>query len=255
MDPMETTPLKPYFTVIGLMIFTALLLAFTVDVRISDEAGVKMFLPDTVGAWHGEEILCCQNPACQKDFIRSALKDPNVCPSCGGALGSMNLAEIQNLPADTLLIRKKYAAEDGRSVFVAIVLSGKERSSIHRPQMCLVGQGQEINRSVVVPVPLEHRTPLDVMTLELLRRVKKPDGQTREYASYYAYWFVGKGRETPSHLQRMIWMATDRILFNVSHRWAYIAISGGRRTNSEDYQKEMSSFVHDLYPQIMLDKS
>jgi hypothetical protein len=85
--------------------------------------------------------------------------------------------------------------------------------------------------------------------------VKKPDGQTLEYASYYAYWFVGKGRETPYHLQRMIWMATDRIFHNVSHRWAYIAISGGRQTDSEDYQKEMVAFIHDLYPQVMLNRS
>ena len=53
----------------------------------------------------------------------------------------------------------------------------------------------------------------------------------------------------------MIWMATDRIFHNVSHRWAYIAVSGGRQTDSEDYQKEMVAFIHDLYPQVMLNKS
>jgi hypothetical protein len=252
MEPMETKSFKPYFVVIGLMVATSLLLAFTVNVKVSDEAGVRMFLPDQVGQWHGEDILYCQNAACQKDFNGGEIKGSDVCPACGGKLSSMSKAERDMLPSDTGLVRKRYASSDGRVVYVSIVLSGKERGSIHRPQMCLVGQGQEIVRSVTIPVPMNGRKPLDVMSLELLRRYKTAEGQPREYASYYSYWFVGKGRETSSHIQRMIWMATDRIFHNVSHRWAYIAVAGTRDKNSEDYQEEMASFIHDLYPEVRM---
>ncbi len=249
---METKSLKPYFVVIGLMAATSLLLAFSVDIKVTDEAGVRMLLPAQVGKWHGEEILYCLNSVCQKEFVEGQIKGARFCPDCGGELDRMSKAEKDILPADTGLVKKKYVSPEGRVIFVSIVLSGKERSSIHRPQMCLVGQGHEIVRSLTVPVPLDGRKPLDVMVLDLLRRYKVAEGQSREYVSYYAYWFVGKGRETPSHVRRMVWMATDRIFHNVSHRWAYIAISGSRDPDSDDYQNEMVSFVHDLYPKIQM---
>lgn len=249
---METTSFKPYFIVVGLMVATSLLLAFTVDIRITDEAGIKMLLPEQVGKWHGEDVLYCHNASCQKEFRGQEIKGSNVCPACGGELSSISKAERDVLPPDTGLVRKQYVSSDGRVVFVSIVLSGKERSSIHRPQMCLIGQGHEIVRSITVPVPLDGRKPLDVMALELLRRYKTAEGKLQEYTSYYAYWFVGKGRETPSHVQRMVWMATDRIFHNVSHRWAYISVSGIRRNDVDDYQKEMVSFIHDLYPEIRM---
>jgi hypothetical protein len=249
---METKTLKPYFVVIGLMAFTALTLAVSVDVRNTDEAGIKMYLPDRVGNWQGQEMRFCQNPSCEKDFRANSLKDRDVCPACGGKLDTMTLGEKTLLPADTSILKKFYTNSAGRGLFVSIVLSGKERASIHRPQVCLVGQGNEIARTVVVTVPMDGRKPLGVTALEMLRRGRNANGQTFELPSYFAYWFVGKGRETPYHIQRMVWMATDRILHNVSHRWAYIALSGNREKDSDSYQKELQSFVHDLYPQITL---
>ena len=85
---------------------------------------------------------------------------------CGSPVGSMTYAEKDLLPADTILLRKQYTKPSGKRLFVTIVLSGKERVSIHRPQICLVGQGNEIAHSEVVPVPLDGRKPLDVMSLD-----------------------------------------------------------------------------------------
>jgi hypothetical protein len=208
---METKSLKPYFTVIGLMVATSLLLAFSVDVRITDEAGIKVLLPEQVGDWTGSEILYCQNRTCQKEYHAGEAAVSNACAVCGSTVGPMTFAEKELLPADTILLRKQYMNPSGKRLFVTIVLSGKERVSIHRPQICLVGQGNEIAHSEELSVPLDGRKPLGVMALELLRRVRNAEGEQFEAASYYAYWFAGKGRETPSHTQRMIWMATDRI--------------------------------------------
>ena len=145
----------------------------------------------------------------------------------------------------------RYLHPSGRRLYSSIVLSGKERSSIHRPQVCLVGQGNEIVKSTVIQVPLEGREPLDVMVLDMIRRVRVGD-QTVEHPQYYAYWFVGKGRETASHIQRMIWMASDRIFRNVAHRWAYISVSGVREESGESHHQEVKGFLEDLYPQISL---
>ena len=50
------------------------------------------------------------------------------------------------LPPDTGYSRKNYISVQDRAqqVFVSIVLSGRDRTSIHRPELCLVGQGWTI---------------------------------------------------------------------------------------------------------------
>ena len=252
---METKTLKPYFVVLGLMILTSLALAFTVDVNVTDEAGIRVSLPDRVGGWTGREMRFCQNELCQKEYHTDELKDFNICPACQGPLGSMSYGEKIILPADTEILKKHYHHTNGRTVFVSIVMSGKERASIHRPQICLVGQGNEIVHSGVLDVPMDTRKPLDVMLLDMLRRGKTPSGQAYEVPTYYAYWFVGKGRETPYHVQRLIWMGTDRIFHNKSHRWAYIAVAGMRDPDGKIYQDEIRSFLKDLYPEMLLNKS
>lgn len=248
---MEIRALKPYFVVIGLLVLTSLALAFTVDVSIVDEAGVKVELPDRINAWTGDELRFCQAPACQRDWGLSQVTNRDECPKCGGKLDSMSKAERDLLPGDTVVLKKRYVDADGHTIFVSIVMSGRERASIHRPQVCLVGQGNEIVDSDVQAVPIAGREPLDVMVLDMLRRWRSPDGRQNEYPSYYAYWFVGKGRETPSHFMRMFWMASDRIFHNRSHRWAYISVSGERDAKSA-YREEISSFVGELYPAMTL---
>lgn len=248
---MEIRALKPYFVVIGLMVATSLALAFTVDVTMTDQAGIKVVLPDRVGEWRGDEIRFCQAPSCQEAHGVNQLADRDVCPTCGGKLDTMTKAERDLLPADTLVLKKRYEAPDGRTVYASIVMSGRERASIHRPQVCLVGQGNEITRSEVIPVDLEGRQPLDVMVLDMLRRWRTKDGRNAEHTSYYAYWFVGKGRETASHLMRMYWMAADRIFHNRSHRWAYISVSGNR-DQTQAYHREIEDFIARLYPEMTL---
>jgi hypothetical protein len=48
----------------------------------------------------------------------------------------------------------------------------------------------------------------------------------------------------------MVWMATDRIFRNVAHRWAYIAISGGREAGTDRHLEELEAFVAGLYPAV-----
>ena len=54
--------------------------------------------------------------------------------------------------------------------------------------------------------------------------VKLPDGRIVQARAVFVYWFVGKGRVTPYHWQRIFWTAKDRILHNTNHRWAYFLI-------------------------------
>ncbi len=258
---MERKTFKPLVIIIALLVMTSLLMAMTVDVRSSDEAGIRLFiddqtgtqiyLPDTVGDWSGRELRICQNPLCRRQVFADDTPNYYVCPHCGGTLASASIEEREQLPEDTAMIKKLYSNVFSDRVFVNIVLSGKERSSIHRPQTCLVGQGNVIEKSEVIPVRLEDGHKLNVMVLSMLNQSPHISNTSDRY-TYYAYWFVGKGRETPHHMERMFWMAADRIVKSVSHRWAYIGIAGKRQPEGFEHQEEIRNFVRELYPKIIL---
>jgi hypothetical protein len=165
----------------------------------------------------------------------------------------MSYLEARLLPADTVLNKKRYTNAAGRVVYASIVISGRERASIHRPEVCLVGQGTEIVNQAVVDVTMEGRESLQVKVLDLLHRTGSGASERTLGHSYYADWFVGHGRETPEHWQRMWWMATDRVLHNVAHRWAYIAVTSVRADESDAHLNEARDFIRDLYPQMLLD--
>ncbi len=163
-----------------------------------------------------------------------------------------SIAELAMLPADTVLHKKRYFHPSGRSVYASLVLSGIDRASIHRPEVCLSGEGNEVLARPIIDIPREERGDLGVRVMEMLRHIKLPDGGTVDMPSYYAYWFVSKKRETPSHITRMIYMALDRLFHNVSHRWAYIAISGQRDLPENGHYGEISDFLKDFYPAITM---
>jgi hypothetical protein len=261
---MQIRAFTPYLILIGLMIITALALAFTVDVALSDKAGVLMKLPAALDdGWIGDELRYSHNAENPKQYQVSQLELPNIDPVTGDKLFTMSLAEYDALPHDTEFLKSIYTNDAANQVFVSIVLSGRERDSIHRPERCLVGQGSTIVNqhfwNVVMPqiveVPLEGREPLKVAVLETIRNYRGADGERKVYYGYYAYWFVGQGRETPSHYMRMLWLAWDRVAHSISHKWAYVVVAGDRTDEkSKDYEQQISEFVQKLYPHLLVNQ-
>jgi hypothetical protein len=249
---MESGSVRPYLVTIVLMGLTSLALAFTVDVDGTDEAGVSMMIPEHVGDWTGHDLLYCVDASCREAVLVDAGFHSDHCPVCAAELDVMSPAERKLLPTDTGMARKQFIDPRGRTVTASIVLAGKERVSIHRPQICLTGSGHDIERTKDIQVPIAGRRPLRVRVLDLDRRAQTPDGRTMVAPSYYAYWFAGKDRETPLHMERMFYMAADRVLRNVSHQWAYISVAGLREPGSDAHLDEIRRFVHDFYPQIAL---
>lgn len=257
---MEIRAFKPYLILIGLMVLTSLALAFTVDVTLSDQAGVRMDLPPTLeGGWTGDPLRYSHDKENPKQYRLSELEIPNIDPVSGERLHTMSRVEYEQLPKDTQFVKSIYTNEAGQQVFVSIVLSGRERDSIHRPERCLPGQGSEIVNqqfwNVVMPqtieVPMEGRPPLKVAVLETVQNYRAADGTVQTHYGYYAYWFVGQNRETPSHYMRMLWLAWDRVVNSVGHKWAYIAVSGVRDSEtSKAYESEVIDFVQKLYPHL-----
>ncbi|MCX7818577.1 MAG: EpsI family protein [Kiritimatiellae bacterium] len=236
--------------VLALMAAAAWALSAFVDVSLVDQPGVRMELPAELAGWTAHELRFCHNPECKREFRLDELGGRDApCPVCGSRLHTMTLEEYEQLPKDTEFRKAIYQNSAGEAVQVSIVLTGRERESIHRPERCLVGQGFHIMGGGAERFQLADGRPLDVMVF-LTRR--EAVGGAGEQTGYYAYWFVGQGRETPWHLLRMFWLAWDRVVHGVAHRWAYISVAGWRNPEREDYRRQLAALIPELHRALVL---
>jgi exosortase/archaeosortase family protein len=239
---------RPCLVVAALTVLTMGMLNFTVAVSQPGRLAIPAALPARVGEWTGEEVRFCQNPDCLRDYVLEELEDPGKCPVCGGSLDTLAYAERQLLPADTLLVRKRYRHAGWPSISVVLVFSGGSRASIHRPEICTIGQGFGTMGSSVFPVPLTGRAPLQVMGIDLERKAG-PGGSGASL--FMAYWFEGgAGRETPSHARRILWMAADRIFRGNPVRWAYVSVQMPGSTPPQLTRQRVAEFIGQLYPEL-----
>jgi EpsI family protein len=133
-------------------------------------------------------------------------------------------AEREVLPPDTGYSRRNYVSVQDRSrqVFVSIVLSGRDRSSIHRPELCVVGQGWNIVDRTEQTLRVGPGDELPVTLLRIQRELSGRGGERVTVSCWLAYWFVGRDAEMPSHAG-MIWHSSlDRLLHFRADRWAYV---------------------------------
>lgn len=216
-----------------------------------EEAGVRWDWPDTLGEWTGEDILYCHNPQDAQEFMDRTLNPGDPCPSCGEPLVEMTPVEKSLLPPDTLVRKKRFESPQHRRLYLSVVLSGKHRSSIHRPEVCLVGANSRIAKSFIHEVPLADGRRLKVKVLDMVIQTRNSAGEPVMAQTYYAYWFAGIDRETPSHLRRMAWMASDRLFKSESYRWAYLSVAGFRTANPSGYLAELDAFLQQAYPHVI----
>jgi hypothetical protein len=117
-----------------------------------------------------------------------------------------------------------YRADDGFAALATVVLMGTDRTSIHKPQFCLTGQGWAIERTELVPVRVAGKGggyELPVMKLTTTKRVEA-GGQVLVRRGIFVYWFVADGRVTAQHWERMWWMARGLMGTGELQRWAYV---------------------------------
>lgn len=234
--------------VIGLLAAEILVLGLSPAPRRDDRSGLTAALPAAVGEFKGLDILFCHNEPCAlTPCLTSELKDPGRCPRCGAALHTRSLGEQRLLPEDTEIMRKIYSGPGREYFHVTVVVSGRDRQSIHRPQFCLPGQGNTIVNERVVRVPCPGGAQVSLMFLDLKRSDQNAGAAGR---SCYAYWFVTHGHETPSHLARLFWMAWDTLVHNTRTRWAYVSVAADSRGDNATDVKRMQQFVGALYPLI-----
>lgn len=179
-----------------------------------------------------------------------------------GMLGlsqGMSEGEKELLPSDTKFVRTTYHSPKGEQIMVTIVLAGGEKRSIHRPEVCLPGQGWFIRGGQTVPIPLKDGSTLEAMKLNLEREVDAGPGKRAKIRSVFLYWFVGKDTVTPYHWKRVFLTSWDRVFRQLNHRWAYVIVTsvvteGLTRNgkNEEETLAMLKDFTAEIVPTFML---
>ncbi len=136
--------------------------------------------------------------------------------------------EREVLPPDTGFSRKNYVSLHNLNerVFLSIVLSGRDRTSIHRPELCLVGQGWTITdrtaHTFSWPGGGAARVPATVLRIE--REFTTRRGEKVKLPAFFAYWFVGADKIVASNTDRVLSTSLDQLRHLQAHRWAYVVV-------------------------------
>ena len=130
------------------------------------------------------------------------------------------------LPKDTSFGQRVYTDPDGKWTLVNVVLMGTDRTSLHKPQFCLEGQGWKVNdnTSTELSIHIDRPVPYDLPVMKLMTsKIIDDRGQQIPARGIYLYWFVAPGALTAKHGERMWWMARDLFRTGVLQRWAYVS--------------------------------
>ncbi len=150
-------------------------------------------------------------PGSVLDFTSSNVPEPEV------VLGY--------LPKDSSYAQRFYRAPDGFVATATIVLMGADRTSIHRPDYCLPGQGWTIDSKTAINIPIGGEHPYELQALKWTVRnlFPTPDGQKQEVSGVYVFWFVADNEQTPNYVQFQYQLIRDLLFTGKLQRWAYIS--------------------------------
>ena len=163
--------------------------------------------------------------------------------------------EVDWLPQDTLFGRREYRSKDGFRALASVVLMGTDRTSIHKPQFCLDGQGWHIEKTETLSIDVPRPYPYDLRIMKLTSSKLYSDGrgQTMKVRGLYVYWFVADNQLTPHHGERMWWMARDLITTGVLQRWAYVSYFTVCPPGQEDaYYARLKDLIAASVPEFQL---
>jgi hypothetical protein len=135
--------------------------------------------------------------------------------------------ELAMLPKDTIFGRRVYRAPDGFEIACNAILMGGDRTSIHKPEYCLPGQGwlidERAKEQVGIPIDRPHPYQLPVMKWFASGALETADGRKTALRAVYVFWFVADNEMTASHYDRLRWLSRDLLLKGVLQRWAYVS--------------------------------
>jgi hypothetical protein len=132
---------------------------------------------------------------------------------------------LEMLPKDTSLEERVYYKPGGGEFASSVVLMGTDRTSIHKADYCLRGQGMRIQQITEETVHMDQPKPYDLPVVKIVAdETVSVDGKPVVKRCVYVYWYVADGQlsNDRSGFGRM-WSMTKQLLFTgVLQRWAYV---------------------------------
>src|SRR5437773_62736 len=85
--------------------------------------------------------------------------------------------ELGYFPKDTSYARRGYWKENSPGITATVLMMGGDRTSIHRPDYCLPGQGWNVDQKTIVTIPITGAGyNLPVTKWIASRAIRAPDG-------------------------------------------------------------------------------
>ncbi len=169
-----------------------------------------------------------------------------------GRAAEVTAVEREILPPDTGFSRRDYVslADPAHRVFLSIVLSGRDRTSIHRPELCLEGQGWTLvsagSHTFTYPGRPGRLIPA---TLLHTRRTEPRTG--RRIEAVVVYWFVSGDTVVATHWQR-IWRDALNRLRGRADRWAYVLMQADAADGDAAALARLQTILDQTLPQFQL---
>jgi len=190
-----------------------------------DAAAVAVSRPCGVGGWGVTAVLAVLVVGMMG--VQSVNPEPTVAeapqvslaeiPGFTSEVQPMGEAEKTMLPEDTKIEKRLYTGSDGHWYLVSLVVGGRHKGSIHRPELCLPAQGFLMT---------------DPRTVEVAGRAWRfitLDGGVGRPSIGFAYTFFNQeGYRTASHTARIFRDVWDRSVHNRIDRWVMVTINSSR---------------------------
>jgi hypothetical protein len=162
--------------------------------------------------------------------------------------------ELGYFPKDTSYTRRAYQMGNTPPIYATIVMMGADRTSIHKPDYCLPGQGWTITEKSVVNVSLAGvNYNLPVAKWLISNSFQSPDGARQTIHGIYVFWFVADNEQTPNFYQRLWWLTRDLVSTGVLQRWAYVSYFVPCEPGQEDATFErVKKLISESTPQFQL---
>jgi hypothetical protein len=208
---------------IFLFVITLLLLAGTAGALTWLKAHQRLGAPGIKAvALPGSAMMKLELPERVLDFTSTNMPEPEV------VLGY--------LPKDTSYASRRYIAADGAWAMGTVILMGADRTSIHRPDYCLPGQGWQIRDKAEVKLNIAgaHPYELPVMKWIVGNAYSAPDGSKQNVSGIYVFWFVTENRATDSFPAMLKSMLVHQLTSGELQRWAYVSFFTVCRPGEED---------------------
>jgi len=203
-------------------------------------AGQKLGKPGVRGTpIPGSVAMKLELPERVLDFTSTNVPEPSIA--------------IGYFPNDTSYVERLYTSPEGLQVQTTVILMGADRTSIHRPEYCLNGQGFNAYEKSFVNIPIggANPYPLEIAKWKVSREVEEPGGTKLKMGGVYVFWFVADNEETASHDKMLEWLTLDLFRKGALQRWAYISYFAECIPGNEDATYErMKQLIEATVPEF-----